>query len=115
MKSSSESIPLLVMVTGVGGAAALSMVAAEAILLFEGTSDPEWEDVVASAAFRFLVVGEMVPVYRVVDGMGDVSRQVGQTDWASKSRLGRKQAKSRYRSRRRHRPSQLFHLSHPRA
>jgi hypothetical protein len=62
MKSSSESIAFDVVVRGVGGAAAASA-AAEARILFllEGLS---WagEDIVASAAFRFLVVGDMVAV-----------------------------------------------------
>lgn len=64
MKSSSESMPLLAVVTGVGGASDL---AAEAILLV-GTVSGDWEDIVASAAFRFRVVGGMVPTVREARG-----------------------------------------------
>ena len=52
MKSSSESIVMEVVVTGVGGAASGP---AEASLLGSGVLD-----MVASAAFRFLVVGGIV-------------------------------------------------------
>ncbi len=88
MYSSSESIPLLAVVTGVGGAAATAVKAgacvsgwacvgaepgpgegegavaavraAEAMTLLEGRSSLLAEVIVASAAFRFLVVGEIV-------------------------------------------------------
>lgn len=69
MKSSSESIPLDVLVRGVGGAASGP---AEAMILLLGRA--EVKDIVASAAFRFRVVGGMVPVYRGEGG----SRVTGQ-------------------------------------
>ena len=56
MHSSSESIPLPVLVGGVGG------VAAEAMIFFVGEPSLLAEVIVASAAFRFLVVGGMVTV-----------------------------------------------------
>lgn len=72
MKSSSESMPLLAIVTGVGGAILERMavfsstlvctgagLAAEAILLLGSVSFGR-EDNVASAAFLFLVTGGMV-------------------------------------------------------
>lgn len=58
MKSSSDSIGLVV-VSGVGGAAAAAAAAEAAILLLDRT----WvlsEDSVASAAFLFLIWEEMV-------------------------------------------------------
>lgn len=63
MKSSSESMVLLVVVTGVGGAWGL---AAEAILLL-GKASVVWEKIVASAAFRFLVVMGMMAVLGSMD------------------------------------------------
>lgn len=57
MKSSSESIaPVEAVVSGVGGA--VSGPAEARILLFAAVVS---EDIVASAAFRFRVVGGMVP------------------------------------------------------
>jgi hypothetical protein len=65
MNSSSESISLsfslLTVVTGVGGAASDAEAAAEATL-FLGKVSVVAEEIVASAAFRFRVVGGMVPV-----------------------------------------------------
>ena len=55
MNSSSESISLDAVVTGVGGAASGP---AEARILLLGTEGAE--DIVASAAFRFRVVGGIV-------------------------------------------------------
>jgi hypothetical protein len=53
---------LLAVVTGVGGRACLSATAAEAMTLLLGTSSLLAEVIVASAAFRFLVVGGIVTV-----------------------------------------------------
>jgi hypothetical protein len=58
MYSSSESIPMLAVVTGVGGAA--GGVAAEARTLLLGRSSLLAEVIVASAAFLFLVMGGIV-------------------------------------------------------
>jgi hypothetical protein len=61
MYSSSESMPTLVVVTGVGGAAGGST--AEATSLFWGEASLSCEgEIVASAAFRFLVVGGILAV-----------------------------------------------------
>jgi len=60
-------MPLLAVVRGVGGASCL---AAEAIL-FLGKMSWVSEDIVASAAFRFRVVGGMVPT--ADGGEGSVS------------------------------------------
>jgi hypothetical protein len=62
MYSSSESIGLLTVVIGVGGSACLSERAAEAMTLLLGASSLLAEVIVASAAFRFLVVGGIVAV-----------------------------------------------------
>lgn len=62
MYSSSESMGILAVVTGVGGRACLSATAAEAMTLLLGTSSLLAEVIVASAAFRFLVVGGIVTV-----------------------------------------------------
>jgi len=56
MKSSSESMPFDVVVSGVGGATSMPT---EAIILLLGRT--EFEDIFASAAFRLRVVGGMVP------------------------------------------------------
>lgn len=69
MYSSSESIGLLAVVTGVGGRAWLSDTATEAMILLLGVSA---EVIVASAAFRFLVVGGIVAVFK-----GECLRWVG--------------------------------------
>jgi hypothetical protein len=53
---------LLAVVSGVGGRACLSTTAAEAMTLFLGSSSLLAEEIVASAAFRFLVVGGIVAV-----------------------------------------------------
>jgi hypothetical protein len=58
MKSSSESIPFDVLVSGVGGAASMP---AEAITRLFGRM--AGEDIVASAAFRLRVVGGIVAAY----------------------------------------------------
>lgn len=68
MYSSSESMPTLVVVTGVGGAAGAAG-AAEATSLFRGETSLSWEEAVASAAFRFLVVGGILAVRWVNEGM----------------------------------------------
>jgi hypothetical protein len=61
MYSSSESIVVDAVVNGVRGAASMP---AEALSFFLGwVSSVVVEDIVASAAFRFRVVGGMVPVY----------------------------------------------------
>jgi hypothetical protein len=57
----------LAVVTGVGGAAGIE--AAEAIILLLGGSSLSVEDIVASAAFRFLVTGGMVAMARETDCM----------------------------------------------
>lgn len=57
MNSSSESIPALVVVTGVGGAAT---VAVEATALLLGCSSTVEDRIVASLALLFLVEGGMV-------------------------------------------------------
>lgn len=59
-------MPLLAVVTGVGGACWFWL-AAEAILLL-GKASGDSEDIVASAAFRFRVVGGMVPTRDVGEG-----------------------------------------------
>jgi hypothetical protein len=74
MYSSSESIGLLAVVTGVGGRAWLSDTAAEAMILLLGVSSLLAEVIVASAAFRFLVVGGIVAVFKG-KGLGWVGRQ----------------------------------------
>lgn len=51
---------LLTVVTGVGGSAWMSETAAEAMILLLGDSSLLAEEIVASAAFRFLVVGGIV-------------------------------------------------------
>jgi len=53
---------LLAVVTGVGGSACLSETAAEAMTFLLGTSSLLAEVIVASVAFRFLVVGGIVAV-----------------------------------------------------
>lgn len=58
MNSSSESIPTLVVVTGVGGAAGGAAAETTSFLLEE--SSVLAEVIVASAAVRFLVCGEIV-------------------------------------------------------
>jgi hypothetical protein len=58
MYSSSESIPLLAVVTGVGGAGDGS--AAETMTFLLGRSSRVTELIVVSAAFLFLVMGGMV-------------------------------------------------------
>lgn len=63
MNSSSESIPALVVVTGVGGAA---IEAVEATDLLLGCSSNVEESIVASVAFLFFVEGEMVKAF-VID------------------------------------------------
>ena len=66
MYSSSESIPLLTVVTGVGGKASESefLVAAEAVIFLFGESSLLAEEIVASAAFLFLVMGGIVAALR---------------------------------------------------
>jgi hypothetical protein len=58
--SSSESMPFDAVVNGVNGAA--SRLAEARSFLLGWVSSVEVEDIVASAAFRFRVVGGMVPV-----------------------------------------------------
>lgn len=62
IKSSSESIPFDAVVTGVGGAASGPAEARILLLVIGGG-----EDIVASAAFRFRVMGGMVPAYHKHD------------------------------------------------
>jgi len=62
MKSSSVSMSLDVVVRGVGGAGPFSEPAEAMILLF-GAAVLSEEDIVASAAFRFLVNGGMVAAF----------------------------------------------------
>lgn len=66
MYSSSESIGLLAVVTGVGGRtwAWVSETAAEAMILLLGPSSLLAEIIVASAALRFLVMGGIVATWR---------------------------------------------------
>ena len=78
MKSSSESIPRLAVVTGVGGAAR-SEAAAEAILLLGGGASTGAEDIDASAAFRFRVVGGMVTTGRVRVGEEEGRSEAGKS------------------------------------
>lgn len=74
MNSSSESIPALVVVTGVGGAAT---VAVEATALLLGCSSTVEDRIVASLALLFLVEGGMVatPLGRCEDGKSNRQRR----------------------------------------
>lgn len=60
---------MLVVVTGDGGTAGTS--AAEATSLFWLDRFVSGKDIVASAAFRFLVMGGMVTTFRPMHGKGE--------------------------------------------
>lgn len=70
-KSSSESIPVI----GVGGAG--WVVAAEATARLLGSASPVSVDILASAAFRFLVVGGILSVGGVGSGECSPSTSLG--------------------------------------
>ena len=85
MKSSSESIPFDAVVSGVGGAASGP---AEAIILLLGRTMVE--DTVASAAFRFRVVGGMVPIFQKSPGWSSSHRPPRDNDTVESSREARR-------------------------
>lgn len=68
------------MVTGVGGRAWLSDTAAEAMILLLGVSSLLAEVIVASAAFRFLVVGGIVAVLKEKVWDGQVGKEGSSED-----------------------------------
>lgn len=73
MKSSSESMPV---VTGVGGAGAVIRAAEATLLLFARSPPGGGETIDASAAFLFLVKGEML-TNGVVTGKPDAQGRSG--------------------------------------